>query len=277
MIPFSTFFFFLTICILSSVSALGCTLYGSAGESTAEGGTLVAKNRDWRTEGTQKLKLVSEGKIAYYALFMEGGSDPGIKAGINEKGLTILSASASSIPTKIRHSYQRTHNIPHKILSQYATVDEALKFPDWKGPMFYMLSDATKIAYIEINPDGTTYIKETSNGHLEHTNQYLEKTQFNIKITESSQVRLKRIQDLMNSNKKLNFENFKKFSHDENDGPDNSLFRKGKKSKVKTQAIWITHYAPSTPPEVFIWGVKSNGEEFKEEKQLSQIFTKNNK
>ncbi len=73
-----------------------CTLWGAAG-SDASGGTIISKNRDWAPDHTQVLKLRRSTKgYSHFGLYAVGGTEPGIKAGVNEKGLTVITASASS-------------------------------------------------------------------------------------------------------------------------------------------------------------------------------------
>ena len=79
------------ICALSPMPALACTLWGAAG-AAANGGTLISKNRDWAPDHHQVLKKVHPKKgWAYFGLYAEGNGDAGLKAGVNEKGLTIVS------------------------------------------------------------------------------------------------------------------------------------------------------------------------------------------
>ena len=83
--------------------AAACTLWGAVGSAVDGGGTLVAKNRDWVPDHRQELSLLKPAQ-GYQALVLRavGGAEPGIKAGVNEKGLVIVSATASQIDASQR-------------------------------------------------------------------------------------------------------------------------------------------------------------------------------
>ena len=74
-----------------------CTLWGAAGTSIEGGGTLVAKNRDWAPDHFQELAVLQPA-AGYWALALKaiGGEEPGVKAGVNDKGLVIVSATGNS-------------------------------------------------------------------------------------------------------------------------------------------------------------------------------------
>ncbi|VEB42527.1 Acyl-coenzyme A:6-aminopenicillanic acid acyl-transferase [Chromobacterium violaceum] len=62
-----------------------CTLWGAAGTASMEG-SLLAKNRDWKPDHAQSLRLLHpEHGYAYLGLYADNGSEPGIKAGVNQK------------------------------------------------------------------------------------------------------------------------------------------------------------------------------------------------
>lgn len=221
-----------------------CTLWGAAGTNAA-GGTIISKNRDWKPDHTQVLKMHRSGKgYAYFGLYAVDGTEPGIKEGVNEKGLTVMTASASSIPKSARDNQPGKHGVISRLLSGCANCDEVLAkqdviFSDART-MFVMISDRKKIVMVEVGLEGKYVLKTIENGPVVHTNHFLEKklAEFNIKIGSSSAARLDRITHLMKApSKACTTESFAAISRDQHDGPDNSLWRIGKNER--TMASWI--------------------------------------
>jgi hypothetical protein len=221
-----------------------CTLWGAAG-GDASGGTIITKNRDWAADHTEVLKMRRGSKgYAYFGLYAEGGAEPGIKAGVNEKGLTVCTASASSIPKDRRASQPGKRGVISALLSGCANCDEALAKKDAIFPsartMFVMLSDRKKIVLVEVGLDGKYALRIVDSGFVVHTNHFLDPAlaEFNIRIGSSSAARLKRIGDLMkDSPRPYRLDSLATMSKDQHDGPDNSLWRNG--SKERTLASWI--------------------------------------
>jgi len=55
----------------------------------------VVKNRDWWPDHRHEIKRVTpKPGFRYYGLFATGNDEPGLKAGVNEKGLVVVSATA---------------------------------------------------------------------------------------------------------------------------------------------------------------------------------------
>jgi hypothetical protein len=80
---------------IGSRAAESCTLWAAVGEATRGGGSLVVKNRDWRPDHRQEIKRVTPKQgFRYFGLFATGNDEPGLKAGVNEKGLVVVSATA---------------------------------------------------------------------------------------------------------------------------------------------------------------------------------------
>lgn len=224
------------------ISVSACTIFSAQGSSVDGGGSIITKIRDFRPQA-QSLRLVKTDKYSYFGLY--SGQDRNrqvIKAGLNEKGLTVVTAMAGSIPKKQREA-MASRPCTRKILANCATVAEALQHPEYYfGPRFVMLADAEEIAYVEIGDKGEHKIKRAKNATLTHTNHYLEAGMeaYNIKLGPSSLARYKRINQLVQANNKLTFEDFKAFSQDQNDGPDNSLWRVGSApGKSETLAAFV--------------------------------------
>lgn len=197
-----------------------CTLYGAAGSNVEGGGTILAKNRDWRPDHIQLLRTVKPSRgYAYLALATTSGFLTGNKAGVNEKGLTIVSASPPSDYENELFFQGGTAGIG-TVLSRYKSVAEAvdaLQAKQWiAGPQAYMLADGKEVAYIEFGPDRSFAVKRTSDGILAHTNHYLEPEmlRFNPQKIGSSKPRLERVLMLMSAQPELTFGDFQAFASD---------------------------------------------------------------
>jgi hypothetical protein len=263
--------------LLLPVPALACTLWGAAGEDAA-GGTILSKNRDWAPDHQQIFKRVVPGNgYAFAGLFAEGNKDPGIKAGINEKGLTIVSAS-SNVPKKLRNSLTGTHGVMRQILTDYASVDaimaDAAQLFARAKPNYYLISDRQKLLVVEVGLDGRFAIRSTSQGVLSHTNHYLDKsmpefTEFKTGMSSSS--RLARINELLaTANRPLDPKVFLTFSRDQNAGPDNSLWRTG--VRTRTLASWIIRTPGEGAPRLTLTIANPGTEEVTQEVVLDEAY-----
>jgi isopenicillin-N N-acyltransferase like protein len=249
-----------------------CTLWGVAGDKSESGGIIIAKNRDWAPDHTQKIKIVKPKKAnRYFGLFAEGNDDPGIKAGINIKGLSVISAAASSIPRKTRDIQTGVSGVISKILSSYNSVDDLIANKEIFSHAragFLFISDKNKIAVIEIGFEGKNYsIKIIESGKIFHTNHYLDEKMLgeNQNIGESSLKRLSSVEKLLlNVKVPYTVDIFKIISIDQSNGPDNSIWRKGSTpKKERTLATWITEIPVAGNPRVYI-KLANPGEQQKE-------------
>lgn len=245
---FLLFILFAAISAGSSMCTHGCTLFGAAGDTLRDGGTVMVKNRDWRPEGIQSLEMVvpKGNGYSYLALMVKGGRTPGIKAGVNEAGLSVMSATASAVPRSVRRKARRSRNLLGKVLAKAANVEEGLKIiGKMAGARYITLSDRHEIAMVEIGMQGEKRIWRRSRGVLAHTNHYLhpELTSLNTKAYNGSLTRLNRINHLLVTNQTLTPADLLRFSTDRNDGPDASLFRTGGKPGVsRNRAIWLVRF-----------------------------------
>ena len=176
-------------------------------------------------------------------MYAEGGAEPGIKAGVNERGLTVVTASAGSIP-KDRLNQPGKRGVISALLSSCANCDELLARKDITFPsartMFVMASDRRKIVVVEVGLEGKYALKVVDHGFVTHTNHFLEPVlaEFNFRIGLSSATRLRRIDELMKAlPSPYGLDVVAAMSKDQHDGPDNSLWRTG--SKERTLASWI--------------------------------------
>lgn len=221
---------------------------------------MVSKNRDWEPDHQQHLKIVQPAKgYRYLGLFAEGGADSGLKAGINDQGLAVVSASASSIPKRIRETQPETAGIMRKLLAGFSSVDELLAQKEIFAKThaeFLIVSDHSKIAVVEVGLEGSYAVSICENRTVTHTNHFCEKTltHFNEQQGESSQVRYKRIQDLLTQKSPpYTLEDFKTMSTDRNAGPNNSIWRTGSSpKKTRTLATWISAIPREGSPTLYV-------------------------
>lgn len=262
----------LALALLGAAPAGACTLWAAVGSQVAGGGTLAAKNRDWNPESIGRLERVRPAQgMAYLALMALGKKGWGVRAGVNQAGLTVLSASASAVPKKARGG---PPGVSRRLLAGYSSVRAVLEHKqmfDGLGPRFYLLADARQIAVVEIAPGGAVNITSTSDGLLTHTNHYLspEFAAFNLRPALSSHARLARVDALTAALKRpLTLAMFRKISKDRGNGPDNSLWRTGSKPKgTRTLASFLVRLPPAGAPEV--WVVLANPGQERREFNLS--------
>ena len=254
--PGSTLSLALTL-VLAPILALApaplaaCTLWAAVGPA-ADGGTLVAKNRDWRPDHKQMLELVRPRYgLAYFGLFAVGSDEPGLKGGVNEKGLAIISAS-TNIPKRLRADQSGKHGVMRQILQYYASVADlaadAGKVFSQARDSFFLVSDRKQVLVVEVGLDGHFSAHPVDAGTTAHTNHFLDPqlaALYNEKIGASSATRLARINELLAQGQPpFTLDQFAAMSRDRHDGPDDSLWRNGKEW---TLASWILESRAAGP------------------------------
>ena len=256
----------IAITLLLTAPVEACTLFAANGSVVDDGGTLLVKNRDWEPNQHQVIKFVpSKDGYSYFGLYAEGTA-AGMKAGINEKGLTVVSATAGSIPSKERKNMLNKAGSLAKLLKECASVEEALTRTDlFLGPKILMLADKKSVATIEIGPEGKFSIEQKENDYICHTNHYVaeDMLNFNKKIGQSSQKRYERICQLLDdASSPFSLDVFLNFSNDRNDGPDNSIFRLGSNpANTRTMAVWAVKIPLDSSPEVYVRILNPNEDE----------------
>ena len=253
-----------------------CTLWAAVGEA-AGGGTLLSKNRDWKPDHRQSLKLVHpQDGLAYLGLYAEDGDDPGLKAGVNERGLSIVSASAN-VPAKDRASQPGKHGVMALILARYASIEElaadAAAIFSQARTSFFMASDRRRVLVAEVGLEGRCRVKVVDAGTTAHTNHFLDPELaaiYNGRIGTSSAARLARVNDLLaQAAKPFTLAQFVAISRDRTGGPDNSLWRSGKEW---TLASWIVA-SPIAGPQLLRVAIDNPGEaERTREFRLDAVF-----
>ncbi len=230
--------------IAAPATVSACTLWAAAGEAVPGGGTIIAKNRDWRPDNQTGLRVISQGGYRFVSLYSTGNDSPGTKAGINEKGLVIVSASA---PSYLDLPELRKGRTPIRtVLSRYASVAEAiaaLEAGKWTcGPEFLVLADGREIAAVEFGLDGAAAVGgRTGAGTVYHTNHYLAPgfIALNQGKLNSSLRRYERIKELMEAKDTHDVADFRTYS------ADGVLWRAGTSpAATRTLSSWIIRQAP---------------------------------
>ncbi|WP_346353800.1 C45 family autoproteolytic acyltransferase/hydolase [Azotosporobacter soli] len=246
------------LCLSLAPTAQACTLWSAAGSSAAGGGTLLVKNRDWLPNHRQEVKLVRpKGGHAYWGLFAVGGNEPGLKAGLNDQGLSIVTATASVVTRETRQQEPHTPGLTSRLLRECSSVAEVLQHEEWlRGVEYLLLADRQETAVIELAPGGRYAVQRARNGVLTHTNHYLDESflELNQQIGESSRTRYERIGQLLAENRTpYQVSDFLRISRDQNAGPDNSLLRSGSTlKKARTMAIWAVRIPPQGTPDLVV-------------------------
>ncbi len=269
----------LLVFLLASETASACTLYAAHGARVAGGGTLIVKVRDWTPGDHQVLERVTPPRgYSYYALVTEG-EDPGIKAGVNERGLVVESATASSIPKPDRQEPESTMGLLRKLLAECATVDDVLaRKALFRGPRFLLVADATQVACIEIGPLGQVRVDITRDGVAAHTNHYLPGalSGANQKTPGASSLsRFNRIKELLEAKTPHTMDGFLGFSRDRHAGPDLSIFRTGlKPTGTRTMSVWAVRLKPGGGAEIVVRLLNAGQPEVLVRRDFAEIFRK---
>jgi hypothetical protein len=243
--------------LLAAAPARACTLWAANGSVVKGGGSMIVKNRDWIPNQIETLKLVTPGSGYRYLGLYAAGKYGGIKAGINEKGLVVVSATVASLPAKERRAMPHSRGVLVKLLRECGSVEEALARTDlFLGPEILMLADKNQVATIEIGPAGKFLVTSRANGSIYHTNHYVDNGMqgFNQRIGESSLKRYVRIGHLLASAATpYDFKTFLSFSGDRGAGPNDSIFRTGSTpGRTRTVAVWAVDLPKRGAPQVFV-------------------------
>ena len=203
------------------------------------------------------MRLAQGTSYRFYGLYGGTKDSMVLKGGVNEKGLAVFSASASVIPTAQRTAMGKKTGCIKQMLGTYATVEEALdKTTAWGGPKFFVLADATELAYVEVGKNNQIVVKRQKNGTLAHTNFYLSPKfqHLNLKKGISARHRYARIEALLASqHTPYQLDDLLVYSRDRSDGLDNSIWRAGSRPQgpqtIATFGVWLHANAK---PDVFV-------------------------
>lgn len=253
-----------------------CTLWSAAGHASSEG-TLLAKNRDWLPNQQQSLRLVTpRNGLRYLGLFVDSGRYKGIKAGVNQAGLTIVSATASSIPRAVRQSDHERHGVLTQVLAHYSSIEaveaNAEHVFSQAKPAFFLIADSHGVLRVEVGQQGRYQVLRVDQGTTAHTNHYentalLDSPQ---KIGESSAARLARIRFLLSDTHiPLGLNDFTRMSQDRTAGLDDSLWRHGHEYTV---ASWQMALPANAPARLHLIVDNPQSPEQVEDLKLDQVF-----
>jgi hypothetical protein len=249
--------FLVYICLVLFSPAHACTIWAAAGKDVKGGGTLIAKNRDNFSHFYTALKGVSHEKdLSFYGLF-DTEADGYVTAGVNEKGLVVINASANSVP-KIKR-YTATEDLTQRLLTSFDSVTSVLSESDLfrkSHPAIYIIGDASRIASIEVAPGARISVSMKEKGTLAFTNHYTSPDLgiANEQLSTGSFTRLERIQHLL-SCRKLPFgiDDFIAFSNDAAGGSEGALWRSSAApNTIRTLASWIIYVPQNGPPVLHV-------------------------
>jgi len=254
-----TLFFCITalFCLAFSSSARACTIWAATGEQVKDKGSIVAKNRDNLSSLYTALRFVSPEKgFSFFGIF-DIEADGYVTAGINEKGLVVVNASANSVPRKKRHV--ATEDLTERILTSFDSVNAVLSVKEFfqnSHPAIYIIGDASKIASVEVAPGGKTSVAIKENGILAFTNHYTDTDLLgaNERSSRSSFARLKRINYLIGRHTSpFTLDDFIAFSNDRNGGSEGALWTaRTPTGKIRTLASWIVYLPANGFPELYV-------------------------
>jgi isopenicillin-N N-acyltransferase like protein len=239
--------------IFGASTAASCTLWAASGSRVQGGGTLLAKNRDWRPQVNELRFSATRKGFKYFGIFSKTGKSWHVRAGVNEMGLSVVSATAGSVERSQREpGIARTNE---SILSHHESVAGVLNDTALLSrghPAFFLISDRKETALIQVAPHGKYTVSQQADGLLFQTNHYTapDLVVFNSRTGRSSQTRIGRVQQLLDSHPTpFSVEDFISISTDKLDGPDNSIWRTGKSPHGnRTLASWIIHIPQDGPP-----------------------------
>jgi hypothetical protein len=281
------------IMLVGTTNVSACTLWALAGRP-AGGGTLIAKNRDWTPTQEQTLAMIrpkqGSGQHAYFGLFAASDDDPEdtleLKAGVNDAGLCVVTASADSIPKSSRARQTGKGAIAAGLLTRFASVEEVKIAADQIFPhsraVFLILADKKEVMTVEVGLEGRWASVAVDQGVASHTNHYVASSlqDFNILFGKSSHIRLDRIDGLLALRLEANpfpltAADFEAMSADVHDGPNNSLWRTGREWAL---ASWILKIPDNGDPVLNVkWlpevakGFPSEQQDWKQEKFLLDL------
>lgn len=254
MMMIRTFIIFIGLSlIVPSSAAFPCTLFGAIGNSVQGGAVLIGKTRD-RAENSEQafVEVVPKEGYRYRGISMRGVKR--VTSGINDKGLVVVSASASGVEKEGRVT------AVGKILSKASSVDEVMAMVrkgEIQGPVFYLVGDIHKIALLEVIDRHRYEALVKGDGVLFHTNHFILKDMkdLNRKIGVSSQARLNRIRGLL-ADGPITKERFVAITKDHFDGPGNNSicrhFEKGVRGSERTVSAAVYSLRKGEAPEIWL-------------------------
>jgi hypothetical protein len=221
--------------------------------------------------------VIPENGFRYLGLFpLEAKSGNYAVAGINEGGLTVVTAAAETISTKKKST--GSSNLVETILTTFASVDGVLARRDIllkSRPVFLIVGDNTKIALIQIGSNGRIKIDNTGNGLFYQTNHYTDQglLKENDRYVSNSLLRRNRLQHLLEKYPQpFSIDDFLSIAADKGSGPDHSIWRTGSGKQDRTLASWVAVLPKSSSPEIYFKLVNPGSNELNYEMKLDKPF-----
>ncbi len=212
---------------------------------------LIAKNRDWRDRCRQELRRYRPRHgFRYVGLYALCRRTRGLMAGVNEKGLVVVSATAP-YPRAERLAGRRTRGLNRKLLASCAGVKQVLARRDllW-GPRILLLADPGRIALVEIAKQGRSAVRVLRHGVLFTTNHYhlpFTRRLNPPRLRPSSLVRYQRIASLLRRPGAFTLGDFLRMSRDP------VLWRQPRRpGGTRTLAGWVLRLKPGGELELVV-------------------------
>jgi hypothetical protein len=259
--------------------AFACSLWAATGGRLIDGGTLVGMTWDVPQETKGELKLVIPKKgFRYLGLFpLEAKISAKIVAGVNEHGLVTVTATADTIVLKRKLAGRS--DLVETILTSFSSVDAVFASKAHfarSSPLFLIVADQSKVALVQIGPNGHFAVETTSNGLFYQTNHYTNQNLLkeNERYNENSLLRLNRLQYLLvNYHDRFSIDDFNALAGDKNNGPDNSIWRIGSSpKKERTLARWIVFLPKNSSPELYFKLANPDSNELNYDIKLDKPF-----
>jgi len=261
--------------------ARGTTLWAAAGSRVEGGGALIAKNHDDKPLPAELRLVVPRKGFTYLGLFsLEGGKAQGPLAGVNERGLAVVTAVPESLPAGADPN-PSIGRIAENLLASYESVDRMIA--DQKNltqgpPAFYLIADSSHIALVETAPRGGISVINLADGILGHTSHYTDEKLlvWNKRIAKASESRLERITGLLKSSTvPFTQDTFVLLSHDRGSGEEDGILRPRQSSgtpQALTLAGWVLLIPGSKPPELHVGVFGPDGGETEYDFKLDRPF-----
>ena len=260
-----------------------CTTFASTGHANADGGLLIAKNRDsLAAYQSVEVRQSSTGN-SYIGLFYNSHKRkpyPYIAAGVNQHGLAVVQNESASINSASHFNDGDQSAAIYTILENYRSVAEVLKakqklFADGMAN-FLIIGDKHEAILIEVGPEQGSYqiLRAKQNGNkLYHTNHYVlkEMEPFNKVFYPDSQHRFTSIKSQMTeSPSQLTMEgSYYNWINSAKNGPNDSILRN------VTLASWINRITDDGSYELWVRLMSPNHKYQRYQFSLDQAFWNN--